>query len=165
MELGETVCLPGGIPDCAGCPLADTCRAAPEELWRTLPVLPPKKPRRQEERTVFLLVCGDRLALRKRPPTGLLAGLWELPGVEGALSPAQVLAQAEAWLCAPRGEPVRRDRSHAFTHVEWTMAGYRVECAAAPADFVWATRQELGTRYALPTAFRQFLADAALPEA
>ena len=159
MELGETVCLPNAAPLCESCPLRDLCRSEQSELWREIPVLPEKKPRRPETHTVFLLVCGDRLAIRKRPPGGLLGGLWELPNCPGALSEAEALARAADWGCAPEGEPVRRDRRHAFTHVEWTLPGYRIACGAMPEVFTWVTAAQLRQTYALPTAFRQFLPD------
>jgi len=44
--------------------------------------------RRIEQRTVFVLQCGDRLAVCKRPSRGLLAGLWQLPDVPGKLETA-----------------------------------------------------------------------------
>ena len=59
-----------------------------------------KKPRRAEQKTVFLLTCGDRTAVRKRPAKGLLAGLWELPNVDGFLEPQPALelsAEPAVW--------------------------------------------------------------------
>ena len=45
----------------------------------------PKKEKRREEKTVFLLLGPEGVALRQRPDTGLLAGLWEYPHVNGRL--------------------------------------------------------------------------------
>ena len=103
MELGACVCVPNGAPRCAECPLRGVCRAAGSGTWDTLPVKEAKKPRRQEEKTVFFLSCGGQYAVRKRPEKGLLAGLWELPNVEGKLSAQQALALLEQWGLAPRG--------------------------------------------------------------
>lgn len=76
MELGEVICTPG-VPHCLFCPLEPLCvgRAAGRET--ELPVMPEKRARRREKRTIFLLICGDRVAIRKREKRGLLAGLWE----------------------------------------------------------------------------------------
>ncbi len=83
MDLGATVCLPNGAPLCEKCPARAFCAAYQNGM--TDVVRAAKKPRRVEERTVFLLVRDGRLALRKRPAKGLLAGLWELPNVPGNL--------------------------------------------------------------------------------
>ena len=75
MELGATVCLPNGAPQCEVCPLRSLCEAHAQGTELQFPTKPPKKPRRIEQRTVFVLQCGDRLAVCKRPSRGLLAGL------------------------------------------------------------------------------------------
>ena len=155
MELGETVCTPG-TPDCGACPLAAVCESFRTGRQTDFPVMPGKKSRRIEPRTVLLLVCGKRAALSKRPARGLLAGLWELPNVPGTLTEREALAQAAAWgcepvSCAPCGEAV-----HIFTHLEWHMTGWRIECAAASGRFVWTDEADRRESYAVPAAFRAF---------
>ena len=155
MELGATVCLPNGAPACADCPMGELCQSR-NGGWRDLPVRRAKKPRRCEALTVFLLRCGDLTAVRKRPDSGLLAGLWEFPNVPGHLSPAAAVETAEAWGVKPRELKLSLQRSHIFTHVEWDMRCYLLRCAETPARFIWADRQALEGSYALPTAFRMF---------
>ncbi len=157
MELGATVCIPRGEPRCAECPCADFCAAHLAGNPECYPVRAPKRARRIEERTVFLLRCAGRLAILRRPPTGLLAGLFELPNLLSHLSAEEVIAQAEEWGCMPLsvGEPI--DRTHIFTHVEWRMRAYPIECAAPMPPFIWADADELSTVYALPSAFRLFV--------
>ncbi|MFA9381330.1 MAG: A/G-specific adenine glycosylase, partial [Acetanaerobacterium sp.] len=87
MELGATVCLPNGVPKCGECPLAALCMAREQGLCTLLPVKAPKKARSVEYRTVLVLMCGERLAVRRRGGKGLLAGMWELPSLDGVLSP------------------------------------------------------------------------------
>ena len=71
MELGALVCLPGGAPRCLGCPLHPVCRAAARGVAQELPVKAKAKPRKQEERTLFLLFSHQgRVALQKRPEKG-----------------------------------------------------------------------------------------------
>ncbi len=53
MELGATVCLPNGAPRCEGCPVGPHCLARKYGTIDDLPVRKPKKPRRQEDMTVF----------------------------------------------------------------------------------------------------------------
>lgn len=157
MELGATVCLPGGAPECAGCPLASFCRAFDHGTQADFPVRISKKPRRILPLTVFRIVCEDRTALRRRPAEGLLAGLWELPNAEGFLpEPA-----AEAWLYGhglrPTSVRALGEKRHVFTHVEWRMLGYDVSCPGPCPDFVWVQREALAARIMLPTAFKKFL--------
>ena len=81
MDLGATVCLPNGAPKCEICPARTVCEAYKNGLTEVLPVRAKKKSRRVEERTVLLLFQGGKVALRKRPDTGLLASLWEFPSI------------------------------------------------------------------------------------
>ena len=89
MEIGEVVCTPAGEPGCAACPLRPFCRAAQDGAVGLYPVRSGRKERRREERTVFLVRTADgRYFLRRRPDEGLLAGLWEFPGLDGDVNAA-----------------------------------------------------------------------------
>ena len=61
------------------------CRAHQRGEEESLPVKAKAKKRKTQNRTVFLLACDNKIALRKRPEKGLLAGLWEVPSQEGVL--------------------------------------------------------------------------------
>ncbi|MBR2080838.1 MAG: A/G-specific adenine glycosylase [Oscillospiraceae bacterium] len=157
MELGATVCVPSGAPRCESCPLRGSCRALRDGRTAELPVKQEKKTRRVEEMTVFLLRCEDRIALRKRPETGLLAELWELPNVPGRLSLDEALRRAEAWELHPDAPERIVEEKHIFTHVEWKMRAVSIACKSAADAFVWVTAKELEQGFALPTAFRKLL--------
>ena len=160
MELGATVCAPNGPPRCLECPARDFCLGRLRGTAEDLPVKGAKKPRRVEERTVFLLLRQGQVALRKRPKTGLLAGLWEFPNAEGTLDEAAASAAVESWGLVPRQWESRLTAKHIFTHVEWHMTGYTLEVAGdGPADFVWAGAEELGER-AVPSAFARYSEEA-----
>ena len=73
IELGATVCVPNGQPLCDQCPWDTVCKAYKEDLIDQLPVKTPKKARRIEHKTVFLLECGEQIAIHKRGDKGLLA--------------------------------------------------------------------------------------------
>ena len=157
MELGATVCIPRGAPLCAACPLESVCLSRKKELWREIPVLRPKKDRPREPIAVFLLHCGDRYALRKRPSGGLLGGLWEYPSLPGVFTPQQALDQAAAWGCEPAVLAKVTEKEHVFTHREWQMTGFEITCSRMSERFAWATIEELRGIYSLPSAFRQFI--------
>ncbi len=149
MELGATVCLPNGAPLCETCPARDFCAALTQDRIAELPFKSPKKPRRVEERTVWLLFHDDRAALRRRSERGLLAGLWEFPNEPSGAEP---LAD---WGVSPLAEEYAGQAKHIFTHVEWHMAFRAVETAsdALPEGWVWATLDELEGVYPVPNAF------------
>ena len=150
MELGETVCLPG-TPDCERCPIAALCAAHRLGRETDFPVMPAKKPRRIEEKTVLLLRCGKRTALCRRPNKGLLAGLWELPNRPGHMDAEAVRRWCERQGLMPEAVTPCGEALHIFTHLEWHMTGFTVRCGREAPDFTWAENVD---EYALPTAFR-----------
>ncbi len=157
MELGATVCGPSGDPKCGECPLRNICRARAQGKQKEYPQKQPKKQRRVEERTVFLLRCGDKIAVCKRPEKGLLAGLWQFPDTEGHLTMQQGLILTEQWGVEPRTPKMELERTHIFTHVEWKLKGICIVCGAMSDCFQWYTEEELKETIGLPTAYRQFL--------
>ncbi len=156
MELGATVCGPNRKPDCASCPCKAFCLGCKHATAEHLPVKTPKRSRRIEEMTVFILHCGDRYALEKRPSKGLLAGLWQFPNVSGKLETEAALAWVEEIGLRPV-EIIRQvERKHIFTHIEWGMRGVYMEVADINSRYTWLTGEQLRVQAALPTAFRQF---------
>ena len=174
MDLGATVCLPNGAPLCEKCPARSFCAAHRAGCAAELPVKAPKRKRRVEERTVWLIFHEKKVALRQRPKKGLLAGLWEYPN---ELAPSAVGNAAEGLAVkvspAPKaaGEgsgtplpPVPGEVSfagtgkHIFTHIEWHMRAYTIRAAGdeLPPGWVWADRRELGEKYSVPSAFAPF---------
>ncbi len=157
MELGATVCVPNGAPKCGECPLGEVCLARARNTMLKLPVKLPKRGRRQEEHTLFLLRCGDQIAVEQRPRIGLLAGLWQLPSTPGLLSEAEAGAYLSGLGLGELQLRSARDGGHIFTHIQWVLRCYELTCTQMPDRWVWAGPEELAARYSLPTAFRQFL--------
>ncbi len=157
MELGETVCLPREGAKCGVCPLSRLCLARERGEQAALPFRSPKKPRRVEERTVLLLECAGKYAVRRRDEKGLLAGMWEFPNTDGFLSAGEILSHLredglEPLYIEPWGEA-----KHLFTHVEWHMKGFYISCARKSAPFLWQIPRYLRGEYAIPSAFRFWL--------
>lgn len=159
MELGALVCVPNGAPQCGNCPVLHLCAGAHTGIAARLPIKAPKKARTIAPRTVFVLRWQDKVALRRRPERGLLAKLWEFPGTESTLSPAEARAFLEEGGIQVAQIRAMQPAKHIFTHVEWHMTGYYVDLAAPPDDpsIVLVTPDALRADYALPSAFRAFL--------
>ena len=151
MDLGATVCLPNGEPECFRCPWADLCEAHQQGVELEVPVVPAKKARRVEHRNVYRVHCGDALLLSKRPDTGLLAGLYEFPNDllentadKAKKNPPEKLTKKQiAELSQKALDRFLSDNDltpvsvfplpaakHIFSHVEWHMTGYDIEVAS-----------------------------------
>ena len=156
MELGATLCGPNRPPRCESCPCAHICRGYRSGTAATLPVRLPKREKRQEDKTVFILSCDGAYALEKRPGKGLLAGLWQFPNVPGKLSLRECLEKLDSWELEPRALFRETERKHIFTHIQWNMKGIYLEVTEKGGPFVWLTAEQIEGQAALPTAFRQF---------
>ncbi len=156
MDLGATVCVPNGAPLCDSCPLHRLCRAHRQKMETFFPVTTKKAARKTEKMTVFLIRDGERYAIRKRPSSGLLAGMYEFPHAPGWLDRDGALL----WLKDLGLEPLRIRRiesaKHVFTHKEWHMMAYEArvgEGMEAPAGLIFATAQTVHEKYPIPSAF------------
>ena len=99
------------------------------------------------------------MAIRKRPKKGLLAGLYELPNVEGDLTEDEVLALVKSYGLAPLFIQKLEDSKHIFTHKEWHMTGYavRVEELEEETDgMLFVERKTIEENYPIPSAFAAY---------
>lgn len=161
IELGALVCVPGGEPKCGICPLGGLCLARKQGIQAELPVKTKAKARRIEKRTVLIFRDAQKVAIRKRPMRGLLAGLYELPNVEGHLSLQEAAAYGKSIGLTPIRVRRLGDAKHIFSHVEWHMAGYELlvdelekNCSV---EMIFAENKELETVYSIPSAFEFYL--------
>ena len=164
MELGAMVCVPNGKAKCDECPWKGLCEARKEDRVMEFPKKAPKKPRTVEDKTVLILRDENRIALHKRPPKGLLAGMYEFPMIEG-----HVDADGVADYLRERGmQPIRiqklEDSRHIFSHKEWHMVGFAVRVdeladvkgAAQAEELIYIDPQETRDRYPIPSAFAAY---------
>lgn len=163
MELGATVCLPNGTPKCEVCPIQNFCLAHKNHMIDSIPFKAPKKERRMEEKTVFLLWADGKLLLHKRPEKGLLAGLYELPNKEGHLTPEEARQFWEAQTGGSvQGIQELKKEKHIFTHIQWNMTGYEMflshlsESMKLGEAWLWVTPDQLKKQYSLPSAFKGY---------
>lgn len=163
MELGATVCLPNGLPKCELCPVAFICEANLQNRIAEFPVKSAKISRKIEERTVLILIDDTKTilhtALKKRPDTGLLAGLWEFPNFDGTLD-AKDLQQILISLGLKTSSLIKlKSAKHIFTHIEWQMTGYLAAVEAPIHDVLelqWVSLDLLEEQLTLPAAFKTY---------
>lgn len=162
MELGATVCLPNGMPLCEKCPVMHLCKAFKQDLIRQIPVKQAKKERRIEERTILLLEYQGKYAIRKREAKGLLAGLWELPGLEGRYGVEKLENKLKDLELKETEVSSLGEAKHIFSHVVWHMVGYHVFLQKLPKNFdkdnsiIWASNIEIAEKYSIPNAFTSY---------
>lgn len=137
MDLGAMICIPNGTPLCGQCPLSTCCHAFYHETVPVYPMAAPKKERTVESRTVFLIHDDMKIAIRKRPSRGLLAGLYEFPNTEGYLLEKEALQYVQSLGFSPLRIKRLPEAKHIFTHKEWHMIGYEIladELAPVPSS-------------------------------
>jgi len=163
MDLGATICTPRR-PACFLCPLREDCEALASGEPERFPVqaIRAEKPRRVG--AAFVAVRPDgAILLRRRPESGLLGGMTEIPttgwtarrdggtGADDAPFPA-------AWKHAGA-------ITHVFTHFALELQVYRAEVSdsQAPAGHWWSPIGDIRDE-ALPTVMKKAI-EAAIPGA
>lgn len=164
MELGAMVCIPNGAPKCDVCPWKELCRARAQGITGEFPKKAGKKPRSIEKKTILVIQDAERVALRKRPEKGLLAGLYEFPSMEGNCEEERVLAYLRELGLLPLRIRALPPAKHVFTHKEWHMTGFliRVDELADRGGrqegegLIFVDPKETRTNYPIPSAFAAY---------
>ena len=157
MDLGATVCTPRK-PKCLLCPWAGACAAYAAGIAEQLPRRASKPQRPTRRGTAFwVLNAQGKILLRRRPETGLLGGMMEVPST--------------AWLTdapepsVPAAETPWRELPglvrHTFTHfhLELRVVAGRDAPDWAAADGVWVAPDRLSD-YALPSVMKKVVRHA-----
>ena len=155
MDLGATICTPRA-PDCAQCPWAKACagRAVAESLPRRA-----ARPVRPTRRGVAFWISrpDGAVLLRRRPASGLLGGMIEIPSTEWRPGPmpAPEAARRDSPLAAPDWRALPGTVTHVFTHfrLELSVLAASVGAQAAPGA-LWVAPRDLGD-HALPTVMKK----------
>lgn len=147
MDLGAAVCLPKN-PRCLLCPLMELCKARENGTQELRPVRKPKKAVPHHVHAAGVIVRRGRVLLARRPPGGLLGGMWEFPNGRVGEDPAGELAQA---LEAGYRLKVQRKEAlgvvqHAYTHFRLTVHVFRCELVkmSDSPGLKWVAIGELG---------------------
>lgn len=130
IELGATVCTPRQAR-CTSCPWSEHCLAFQAGTVAERPL--PKKKNISSLSEYTVIVCQEdnngRILVEKRPPTGLLASLWQFPMLDGSRSADEIERYLEDCGLVCRSIMKLPSRLHVFSHLRWKMMAYKVQCA------------------------------------
>lgn len=128
MDLGSAICRPKQAL-CIKCPLAYGCYAKAKGEPHAYPIKSPKKPIPHRQMAAGMIWKKGEFLISKRTETGLLGGLWEIPGVEIGKN-----QNDQENLCAELGKNWGLDIdpgewigsvNHAYTHFRLTVNLYQ----------------------------------------
>lgn len=162
MELGAMVCVPNATAKCQECPVSRYCKAKEIDVVMELPVKAAKKPRKIEDKTVFIIRSADSLILRKRKEKGLLEGLYEFPNTSGHLTEDEALNLVREMSFTPIRIQKLESSKHIFSHKEWHMIGYMIrideldENKNKEKENIYVNLNEIEEKYPIPTAFQAY---------
>jgi len=133
MDLGATICIPK-VPRCPSCPLQKKCLAKDRGLQQQLPVKKKKTPPLPVRLVAGVLREGEFFLLRRRPATGLLAGMWEFPAVEIQVGEDD-MAVFQKTFSHETGQEIELgillfQCFHIFSHRKWDISFYH--CTGSP---------------------------------
>lgn len=161
IELGAVVCVPNGAPKCGECPLSHLCRAKKEGRVLEFPVKTKAKERRIEKKTILVFRDEEKIAVRKRGDKGLLAGLYELPGLPGSKDREEVEKYCKEIGLMPVRIKELPPAKHIFSHVEWHMIGYDIRVDELERmnkkNFLFVHPEEIQKTYPIPAAFEAYM--------
>ncbi|MBN1594833.1 NUDIX domain-containing protein, partial [candidate division FCPU426 bacterium] len=166
MELGATICGPR-TPNCVVCPLAEFCWACARDLAVKLPCRSRRRQVPHRRMVVAAIYRQGKFLLGKRPPQGLLGGLWDFPGgqVYGRETGAEAVrreVRRELGVAVRVGGSSRPVR-HAYTHFTQTLTAYacRLRPGSKPGPLFHTALHWLApgkiSAYPLPAATRKLL--------
>ena len=139
MDFGALQCTPAS-PNCAVCPLMESCEAFRTNRVQKLPVKL-KTLKVRERHLIYVYVrCNGHTAIHRRGPGDIWQGLWEpwLVDSEAAVPPAAIL--------------LRQHVKHVLTHRVLYADFYLLEVnerLSLPDDYIWIKESELDD-YAKP---------------
>jgi len=157
MDLGALVCKPKN-PKCDICVWRSACRARQQKTAEKYPVRQKKTKRPVRYGAVFYLERAGEILLRRRPETGLLGGMMELPGVPWS----EQKQPEDTWIAsAPvcknwqlASAPIKHVFTHFTLYLDVYIAALGVGDKAGGAHTIWAALTNLD-EYALPSVMRK----------
>ncbi len=160
MDLGSSICTPKR-PNCLLCPLQNLCQATAKGEQELYPVKLPKKAKPKRQGAAFVITDQDgAIYLRKRPNSGLLADMSEVPTTDwnsnqNGETGANAAPMDLDWV--PKGS-IR----HVFTHFELTLFVYSAEISNSEmtnsklAEGWWSGPEQIASE-ALPNLMKKVI--------
>lgn len=166
MELGSNICTPKKLK-CDVCPVQRFCLAYSNNTQPDLPVRTPKKKVPHHQIVIAAIKKNGRYLLGKRPPDGMLGGLWEFPGgkVETKESHEAALHREIDEELGVKIEIIESlgKVDHAYSHFKITLHIYICKHLSgtpspkAHTELKWVSQKQF-ENYAFPKANHKFLA-------
>ncbi len=160
MDLGATLCTPRR-PACGLCPLVEPCQARRRGEPEAFPAKRAKPDKPTRRGVAFWAMRGDgAVLLRRRPESGLLGGMMEVPSSPWAEAPHDPEAARGAAPLPASWRLLDGMVRHGFTHfnLELLVMATKVRLGD-PRLGVWCPVDQLGGQ-ALPTLFRKVVSHA-----
>lgn len=174
MELGALICAPKS-PGCLTCPVMEQCEGRLAGKETVLPIKTKAKAPRDEYRAAVIVEREGRVLVRRRPDTGLLAQMWELPHVllpagaetmfggdavkeQPGMAEALIRGTEEAAALFIRPMDWLLDTEHVFSHIHWRMRVFLAELGTS-------TLSVADTGMAAESQVSYSVADASGPDA
>lgn len=144
MDIGATICTPAN-PACLQCPLRPMCCGGRAGTATTYPRKAAKPIIPEKHGHVFIYQdMQGRLAVQRRPESGMLGGMLGLPTSEWVMRD----------IALPHAGAVRGQVRHVFTHFALTLYIIQRPASEAPADAHWITITPEAHKN-FPTLFRK----------
>jgi len=161
MDLGSSVCI-SKDPLCLECPVNEYCQAYRHDEQDNFPIRKIKSKKPHKLIVAGIIWEGNRFFIQKRPPSGLLGGLWEFPG--GKIEPNETRQKAlkreiyeECNIKVEIGKEVGTI-DHAYSHFSISMTLFNcklktsdIEIRENTNDQKWIMLEEVD-KYAFPKA-------------
>jgi len=159
MELGARVCTPKNYK-CDACPIKEGCQAYALDLQDCRPIKSKKIKKKHANIAACMVHCNGKVLLTKRPPEGLLAGMWTFPLVNTDGDETIQDSLLEDYNVQVKDLLDTARTKHVYTHLVWDMTLYEmVTDQAITSDMPiikWVSLEELNT-YALPKGIHKLL--------
>jgi A/G-specific adenine glycosylase len=159
MDLGATICAKHK-PKCMLCPWRESCLARQRGIAEMLPARREKAERPLRRGVAFWAVRGDgAVLLRRRPESGLLGGMMEVPSTEWRAEKWTIAAARGAAPFPARWRVLPGIVRHGFTHFELEITVAAGAVSRETRDGVWVALDRLGD-YALPNLMKKIVEHA-----
>jgi A/G-specific adenine glycosylase len=161
MELGARICTTKTY-NCESCPINENCEAFRLGIQDNRPIKSKKIKKKHQKMAACMIHINDKMLLMKRPPEGLLAGMWAFPVVEYFDDSDTVVRD---FLDEHYGLKVFDINStsttkHVYTHLVWDMTLFEMKTTEQLIidlpQTEWIALDEL-KNYALPKGFHKLL--------